>query len=142
MDQALCLYRASGGTRCRQFQTNPIEEIRDSLDFLLYDTITLEGRFEECVSEQGAYRLAGAGKGFMSYLLCLRDPSLFGIWNPNVERALRLLNLYPPTMGRGHLGLGYLDLLDVLQEVKRRVGLADFAAVDEFCYGLARAAKQ
>jgi len=142
MDQALCLYRASGGIRGGQFRTNPVEEIRDSLDFLLYDTITLEGRFEECASEQGAYRLAGAGKGFISYLLCLRDPSLFGIWNPYVERALRALDLYPPTLGKGHLGLRYLDLLDALQRVKQLEGLADFAAVDEYCYGVTQAAKK
>ena len=145
MDQALSIYRSGGGTHSGQFQTNPVEEIRDSLDFLLYDTITLEGRFEECVSEQGAYRLAGAGKGFISYLLCLRDPSLFGIWNPYVERALRALralDLYPPTLGKGHLGLRYLDLLDALQRVKQLVGLADFAAVDEYCYGVTQTAKK
>ncbi len=141
MDQALSIYRAGGGTRGRQFQTNPIEEIRDSLDFLLYDTITLEGRFQECASEQGAYRLAGAGKEFTSFLLCLREPSLFGIWNAYVERALRVLDMYPPALGKGHLGLRYLDLLDALQEVKQLAGLTDFPAVDEFCYAVTRVGK-
>ena len=141
MDQALSIYRSGGGTRSGQFQTNPIEEIRDSLDFLLHDTITLEGRFQECASEQGAYRLAGAGKQFMSFLLCLRDPSLFGIWSPYAERALRVLGLYPPTLRKGHLGLRYLDLLDALQRVKQLAGLADFPAVDEFCYVVTRVNK-
>ena len=141
MDQARSIYRAAGGARSRQFQTNPIEEIRDSLDFLLYDTITLEGRFQECASEQGGFRLAGAGKEFTSYLLCLRDPSLFAIWSPYVERALRVLDMYPSTLKKGHLGLRYLDLLDALQAVKRLAGLIDFPAVDEFCYAVTRSGK-
>ena len=138
MDQARSIYRAAGGARSRQFQTNPIEEIRDSLDFLLYDTITLEGRFQECASEQGGFRLAGAGKEFTSFLLCLRDPSLFAIWRPYVERALRALDMYPPTLKKGHLGLRYLDLLDALQEVKQLAGLSDYPEVDEFCYAVTR----
>lgn len=142
MDQALAIYRAAGGTHGRQFQANPIEEIRDSLDFLLYDTITLEGRFQECASEQGGYGLAGAGKEFTSFLLCLRDPSLFAIWNLYVEQALRVLDLYPPTLRKGHLGLRYLDLLDALQEVKQLAGLNDFPAVDEFCYAVTRLGKK
>ena len=141
MDQALSIYRAGGSGRIRQFQTNPIEEIRDSLDFLLYDTITLEGRFQECASEQGAYRLAGAGKEFTSFLLCLRGPSLFGFWSAYVERALRTLDMYPPTLGKGHLGLRYLDLLDALQGVKQLASLPDFPAVDEFCYAVTRLGK-
>lgn len=140
-EQALALYRAGGGLRSAQFQTNPIEEVRDSLDFLLYDTIKLEGRFEECAAEGGAYKLAGAGKEFVSYLLCLRDPALFGVWNSGVERALRRLGIYPETLRQGHLGLGYLDLLEVLQLVRQHLGLPDFRAVDEFAHGIYRLGK-
>ena len=89
-EQAAQLYRASGGTRSKEFKTNSIDEVRDSLDFLLYDTIKLESRFDECVSEEGAYKLTGAGKDYVSYLLCVRDPNLFGIWNNHAERALPL----------------------------------------------------
>ena len=47
MDQALDLYRASGGRDGAGFKSNTIEEVRDGLDFLLYDNIKLEGRFDE-----------------------------------------------------------------------------------------------
>ena len=76
-DQAMELYRASGGRDAAQFKTNAIEDIRDGLDFLLYDNIKLEGRFDECAAPDGAYRLAGAGRELPSYLLCLSNPSLF-----------------------------------------------------------------
>jgi hypothetical protein len=134
MQQALALYRASGGNRSGEFKTNAIEEIRDSLDFLLYDTIKLEGRFDECVSDEGAYRLSGAGKGFMSYLLCLRDSTLFAVWNTHAERALRWWGLYPETLKKGPLGIRYLDFLDALQRLRQQLGLADFRLVDEFAY--------
>ena len=138
LGQALALYRASGGSRPQEFRANSIEDIRDSLDFLLYDTIKLEGRFDECVSPEGAYRLAGAGKEMVSYLLCLRDPTLFGVWNASAERALRALGLYKETLRRGHWGLRYLDLLEALESLRLRFGLDDFQSVDQFAGWVAK----
>jgi hypothetical protein len=138
MQQALDLYRSSGGNRSGVFTTNPIEEIRDSLDFLLYDTIKLEGRFDECVSDEGAYQLPGAGKEFMSYLLCLREPALLAVWNTYAERALRLWGLYPDTLKKGRMGIRYLDFLDSLQRLRQQLGLTDFRSVDEFAYWITR----
>ncbi len=140
LEQELALYRASGGNQSKDFAANPLTEVRDALDFLLYDSITLEARFNECVSAAGAYKLAGAGKEFVSYLLCLRQPTLLAAWNPAAERSLRRLGLYPKTMARGHWGLRYLDLLDALQRVRAQYGLADYREVDEFCYFLSRRA--
>jgi hypothetical protein len=137
--QALALYRASGGRQTEEFQSNPIGEVRDSLDFLLYDAVKLEGRFEECASQEGAFKLAGAGKEFVSYLLCLREPTLFAVWSPHCERALRRLGMYPEGLRKGNLGMRYMDLLEASESVRRRVGLADFRAVDEFAYAVTRA---
>ena len=139
--QADALYRASGGRRIAKFRGNPIEEIRDSVDFLLYDTIKLENRFEECALETGGFGLAGAGREWPSYLLTLRDPSLFAPWNPHTERALRRLRLLPPGWKQGHPGLCYIDLLDTLHVLRVRLGFQDFRAVDEFCYLNARISK-
>ena len=136
--QALGLYRASGGRQIGEFKTNSEEDCRDSLDFLLYDTITLEARFAECASDQGAFKLAGAGKEFISYLLCLKNPGLFAVWNSASERTLRRLGLLTATMTRGHLGLGYLEISDALARVRQRLGLEHFQQVDEFCYVISR----
>ena len=140
-DQGSALYRASGGNRVAQFRANPIAELRDSLDFLLYDNIRLEARFDECAAEEGGYKLAGAGKEFVSFLLCLRDPGLFAHWNSNTERMLRVMGNYPPGLGRGRLGNRYIDLLDALQGLRIRTGLADFQQVDEFAYFVVRLAR-
>jgi hypothetical protein len=42
--------------------------------------------------------------------------------------------MYPDTLQQGHLGLRYLDWLEVIQKVRQQLGVADFRAVDEFCY--------
>ena len=135
-DQALAIYRASGGRHIREFKANPIEEVRDSLDFLLFDTLGLEKRFDESASTEGAYNLAGAGKEFVSYTLCVRDPGLFAFWSSHGERGLRRLGIYPKELRRGNLGLGYMDLLEAMNVVRGRMGLADFRAVDEFVYSV------
>lgn len=141
MEQAVALYQASGSRRSREFRNNALDEIRDSLDFLLYDTIKLESRFDECVVEGGSYQLAGAGKEFMSYLLCLRQPALLGVWNASAERALKVLGMDPSTLRKGHWGLRYLDLLEALQRMRLRFQLADFREVDQCAYWAAKSAR-
>jgi hypothetical protein len=132
--QAEALYRGAGGRQITKFRGNPIEEVRDAVDFLLYDTIKLENRFEECALETGGFGLVGTGREWPSYLLALRDPTLFAPWSPHTERSLRRLGMLPPYLKRGHPGLCYIDLLDSLHLVRIHLGLPDFRAVDEFCY--------
>lgn len=132
--EALALYRGAGGRQAKRFGDNPIADVRDAVDFLLYDTIKLENRFEECATETGGFGLAGAGKEWPSYLLTLREPTLFAPWSPHTERALRRLGLLPQGIRGGHPGLCYIDLLDTLAAMAHRLHLPDFRAVDEFCY--------
>ena len=138
MDQATELYRASGGRDTARFETNAIEEMRDGLDFLLYDNIKLEGRFDECAAPEGAYRLAGTGNEFPSYLLCLSNPGLFAVWNANAERLLKRAGLLPDSMKRGPMGIRYLDLLESLNQVRARSGRRDFREIDELAYQAAQ----
>ena len=132
--QVLQLYRASGGRQAAAFASTPIEELRDSLDFLLYDTIKLEGRFDECATEGGAYWLPGTGREFVSWLLCMRNPALLGVWNTNAERMLKRLGAFPETMNRGPEGIRYLDLMESLARIRARLGLRDFTEVDILAY--------
>ena len=137
-EQAAALYRGAGGRKISLFRANRVEEVRETIDFLLYDTIKLENRFEECALETGGFGLAGAGKEWPSYLLALRDPSLFAPWSPHTERALRRLGRLPAHFNRGHPGLCYIDLLDILGNLARMLRRPDFRSVDEFCYFIAR----
>jgi len=138
MEQAMDLYRASGGRDAAGFKSNSIEEIRDGVDFLLYDNIKLEGRFDECAATEGAYRMAGAGKEFPSYLLCLSNPGLFAVWNANAEGLLKRAGLLSAGIERGPMGIRYLDLLEALNQVRARSGRHDFREIDELAYQAAR----
>ena len=132
--EASALYRGAGGRHAKRFGANPIADVRDAVDFLLYDTIKLENRFEECATESGGFGLAGAGREWASYLLTRREPTLFAPWSPHTERALRRLGMLPRWLRSGHPGLCYIDLLDTLAVMAHRLHLPDFRSVDEFCY--------
>lgn len=136
--QGRALYRASGGSKVKEFTANPLTDLADTIDFLLYDTITLEARFNECVAEDGAFKLSGAGKEFISYLLCLQQPGLLAVWNQAAERALKRLDRFPVNLAKGHWGLRYMDLLEAANRLRPEFGLADYREVDEFCYFVAR----
>ena len=139
MEQAFDLYRASGGRDTARFKTNTIEDIRDGLDFLLYDNIKLEGRFDECAALDGSYRMEGTGKEFPSYLLCLSNPALFAVWNANAEALLKQASLLPASIKRGPIGIRYLDMLEALNQVRARSGRRDFREIDELAYQASRA---
>ncbi|MDA1128819.1 MAG: hypothetical protein O2913_08980 [Chloroflexi bacterium] len=138
LTQALELYRASGGRDTVQFKTNSIEDMRDGFDFLLYDNIKLEGRFDECAAPDGAYRMAGAGKEFPSYLLCLSNPGLFAVWNSNAAGLLKQAGLLRGSMKRSPIGIRYLDMLEALNQVRSRSGRRDFREIDELAYKAAQ----
>ena len=138
LEHSLVMFRASGSKGIKAFGANKIDEIRESLDFLLYDPVSLEGRFAECVALDGAYHCGGFDKEFVTFLLCLREPSLFGVWQPYVVKALKIFGNCPLNFGKGHVGLAYLDLLDALMEIRRVTGLPDFISVDEYCYAITR----
>ena len=138
LDQAAAVFRASGGSRPAEFKSNPIEEIRDTLDFLLYDDVKLEGRFDECAAEGGGFKLAGAGKEFASYVLCVQEPALFAVWNSNADRVLRRTGILNASMKTGPMGIQYLDVLDCLARLRYRLGFADYMALDEFSYAVTR----
>ena len=138
MDQALSLYRASGSRYASGFKTNTIEAVRDGLDFLLYDNIKLEGRFDECAAPGGAYRLEGTGREFHSYLLCLSNPSLFAVWNNNAEVLLKEARLLPTNIKTSPIGIQYLEILDALNIVRGRSGHRNFKEIDELAYQAAR----
>ena len=133
-EQAATLYRSAGGRQIARFRANPIADVRDAVDFLLYDAIKLENRFEECALATGGFGLDGAGREWPSYLLTLREPGLFAPWSPHTERTLRRLGLLPPHFKQGHPGLCYIDLLDILGHLAAKLRLPDFRSIDEFCY--------
>ena len=137
MDQALTLHRAAGGGRIGEFKSNTIEDIRDTLDFLLYDTVKLEGRFDECAADGGGFKLEGAGKEFVSYILCLQQPGLLAVWNSYAEGTLRRVGALSRSMKTGPLGIRYLDMLEGLAQARYRLGLPDYRALDELCYAVA-----
>ncbi len=139
-EQANSLYSASGARKGKEFKTNSLEETCESLEFLLYDPLSLDGRFSECADPEGAYALKGCSKSFVSYLLCLRYPQLFGHWSSYSDRSLSMLGITRPKARKSAEGQGttYVQYLDLLWSVRRGTGMADFQELDRFLWWLAK----
>ena len=142
-EQAHMLYSASGGRKAKEFRVNSAEEVRDTIDFLLYDPLSLDGRFSECVDPEGAYTLKGCGKSFVSYLLCVRYPQLFGHWSSYSDRSLSMLGMARPKARKMAQGQGttYVQYLDLLWSVRKAAGMADFPELDRFLWWLFKEGK-
>ena len=136
--QARELYRAGGGRKIGEFNTNSLKEIRDAIDFLLNDPLSLEGRFSECVNQGSAYALNGCGKEFASYLLSIKEPHLLGVWSTYSEKALALLGFTIPRKRNVSPGTKYVQYIDLLWGMRRATALEDFQELDRFLYWLVR----
>ena len=138
LDQACLMYSACGGRKAKGFGSNALEEIREAFDFLLYDPLSLEGRFSECVTEGSAYELKGSNKAFISYLLCVKDPLLFGVWTPSSDKGLAMLGFITPKERSASPGTKYVRYLDLLWGLRRTAGMADFQELDRFLFWMAK----
>ena len=69
------------------FLGNPIEELRESLWFLLYEELSYEMRVWEFLDDMGGYRLKGGDRSLAAALFFTREPSLYGLVNTNVGKG-------------------------------------------------------
>ncbi len=133
-EDAYRLYRGlpiSQGKR-KAFLGNPIQDIRDSLWFLLYGEAPYEIRVWELLDDLGGYRLAGADRQLISALLCLKEPWLYGLANARVDRALRRLRL-APSLDRNESNAGkFQKTQESLWRLRTAAGFPDLTVTDDF----------
>lgn len=134
-EDALKLYKNTGwGVKLypHTFIENGIERIKDSLQYLLYGDAPLEERFTNVVDPNGSYKIKGTGREFASFLLCVKDPQEYGIWNGAVDDGLKLLKMTPRRKRGEKVGETYIKVLQVLKKLQDKCGFGDLQITDEF----------
>lgn len=140
MEEADELYRSLpiSQRKRQEFLSNPLQEIRECLGFLLYGEVTYEIRVWEFLDEMGGYRLKGGNEPLVAALLCARDPLLYGLVNATVGRALRKLGMFPQFyQGESHAGR-FQKMQETLWQVRSIAGFEDFPVTDDFLEALAK----
>ena len=139
-DEASELYRSlpiSQGKRS-DFLDNPIEELRESLWFLLYEELSYEMRVWEFLDDMGGYRLKGGDRSLAAALFFTREPLLYGLVNTNVEKGLRRLGM-APRYGRNESHAGrFQKAQEAVWQVQGMAGFEDFSVTDDFLEALAK----
>ena len=122
--------------RRKAFLSNPIEEVRECLWFLLFGEAPYEIRVWELLDDLGGYRLQGADRQLISALFCIQYPLMYGLANARVDRALRRLRLFPRfNVKESHAGR-FQKLQEALWQVRRAAGFSDFKVTDNFLEAL------
>ena len=122
--------------RRKAFLSNPIQEVRECLWFLLYGEAPYEIRVWELLDDLGGYRLQGADRQLISALLCVQDPLMYGLTNATVDRALRKLGLFPRFGVRESNAGRFQKLQEALWQVRQAAGFSDFKVTDNFLEAL------
>jgi len=115
--------------------SNGLDKIVDELENLLYGSESFDKRFDRFLRE-----IKGLGPATITEILCLYDPSQYGIWNDKARKALKILqfNALPLTKYKIS-GKEYIEINKVLLEIAqylKDLGIedADLLAVDYFLY--------
>ncbi|MBI2170511.1 MAG: hypothetical protein HYU30_00595 [Chloroflexi bacterium] len=120
------------------FLSNPLQEIRECLWFLLYEQIMYEIRVYEFLDEMGGYRLKGGDQSLAAAMLCTKDPDLYGPISSHTAKGLKLLGMYP-TFDKNESQAGrFQKVQETLYYLFRLVGLNDLRDTDDFLEALAR----
>ena len=124
--------------RRQPFLSNPLQEIRDCLWFLLYEEVTYEIRVWEFLDDMGGYRLQGGDQRLVGALFCTQEPLMYGLINSSVDKGLRKLGLFP-RFDRNESQAGrFQKVQEALWQVRSLAGLADFRVNDDFLEALAK----
>ncbi|MBI4339293.1 MAG: hypothetical protein HY680_05005 [Chloroflexi bacterium] len=125
-------------TKRKEFLSNPLQEIRECLWFLLYEQLMYEMRVYEFLDEMGGYRLKGGDQALAAALLCTRDPDLYGPINTNTEKGLRALGVFP-TFEKNESQAGrFQKVQETLFQLFRTIGFNDLRTTDDFLEALAK----
>ncbi len=139
IEQAEEMYRCLpiSQSKRKDFLSNPLQEIRECLWFLLYEEAPYEIRVWESLDDMGGYRLSGGSQALVAALFCTNDPALFGLVNARVERALRILGVVPQFNRNESQAGRFQKLQEALWWVRSMAGLEDFRVADDFLEALA-----
>ncbi|MBI4201717.1 MAG: hypothetical protein HY532_01200 [Chloroflexi bacterium] len=118
------------------FLTNPIEEIREALSFLLYEQLMYEIRVYEFL-DQGGW-LKGGNLSLAAALLCAKDSDLYGPISSNTEKGLKVLEMVPIFDKNESQAGRFQKLQETLFYLYRISGLHDLRETDDFLEALAK----
>ncbi|MBI4311189.1 MAG: hypothetical protein HY681_05340 [Chloroflexi bacterium] len=138
LEQAEELYRCLPVSQRgrQQFLSNPIEVIRESLLFLLWEPLMYEMRVYEFL-DQGEW-LRGADISLAAALLCTKDPDLYGPISANTEKGLKVLGMYPVFEKNESNAGRFQKVQETLFYLFRRSDLRDLLETDDFLEALAK----
>jgi outer membrane protein assembly factor BamB/thermostable 8-oxoguanine DNA glycosylase len=111
--------------------TRDMPKLRETIAFLLNESIDIKTRINEVLKGNGRYKIAGMGKNLATAILHVFKPDKYAIWNNRVEDALKKFGLLPRLSG--DLGEHYLKLNQVLTDLKTKLN-TDLTTVDMFMY--------
>lgn len=140
MEQADELYRCLPvSQRIRPlFLSNPLQEIRECLWFLLYEQLMYEIRVYEFLDEMGGYRLKSGDLALAAAMLCTKDPDLYGLIGTHTEKGLKTLGMFP-TFEKNESQAGrFQKYQETLFYLFRLSGLKDLRETDDYLEALSK----
>jgi hypothetical protein len=114
---------------------NNIERIRSQFENLLYGKGKFENLFDTFLDE-----VNGLGTASITEILCLYDPTRFGIWNTKARKALKVVKFIKLPLNKYQItGEEYTKINNALKSIEQKIstlGLhnVDLLAVDYFLY--------
>lgn len=125
--------------RQKKWYLADMEKLKESLKYLLDESINIQDRFDNMVYLHGKYHVRGISNGLATAILHLYNPKEYGVWNKRSKKALYLLGKTPEVTGSW--GSDYIAINKKLYELRDFLG-TDLTTLDCFLGKIAVKSKE
>ncbi|MDV2495789.1 MAG: endonuclease NucS [bacterium] len=110
------------------------KKFRDTLTFLLDETISLKERINEVLNKNGKHHIEGLGRGLTTSLLMDLNPQQYVTWNNKTDKGLETLGCQPSFERGDDWGTKYEKILEAIREIQSLNPQSNFLEIDHFLH--------
>jgi len=117
-----------------------VPKFKDTLIYLLDESMPLEERFSDIVNSSGNKHIDGVGKALASAFLMDFNLQKYCLWNNKTEMGFSVLGWDLPYQSSDNDGVKYIKVLEQLRKLRDDIGSKlnfDFDEIDNFLHWIA-----
>jgi len=111
-----------------------IKKFRETMKFLLNESIPVRERLNEILNKDGRFHIEGIGKALATSILMDLDPQKYATWNNKTNMGLEALGLTPQFARGDDWGTKYEKVMEILRHIKDLKLELSFLEVDHFLH--------
>ena len=111
-----------------------INKFRETMKFLLDESIPVNKRLNEILNKSGSHHIEGIGKGLATSILMDLNPQKYATWNNKTNMGLEALGLTPEFARGDDWGIRYEKVMESIRHIRILKPELSFLEIDHFLH--------